>query len=241
MLLLALETTGEIASVAVWDAKRQEPYSQWQGHAYQDLTRRLPELTQGTLTQAQIALSDIDLLAVSLGPGSFTGVRVGVAFAKGLAMALDKPLVGVRTMDALTLTATAPDGSLIVTLYPSRPTKPTEVYAALFGVRDGEPHRDGEEFAGEFGALVARLMGRAEKIIVFCGILPMGAAALLNPLQRQKTAALPLSPQHPTASLVARWAWQRWQRCPQPDDPVKLLPLYVLPSSAEQRTGIRIG
>lgn len=245
VLLFALETTGEITSFAVWDAERKEPRSELQVRAYQELTQRLPELMQTTLKQAIVGFDDIDLIAVSLGPGSFTSVRVGVAFAKGLAMALDKPLVGVRMMDALALTATIPLGAirelpLLVTVYPSRPTKPTEVYAALFTVQEEGLNRDGEEFSCDFSALVRRLLPRSETTVIFSGVLPVGGLELLEELRKRKTVILPIIPQRPTASLIARWGWQRWQRNPQSDDPLTVLPVYVLPSSAEERTGIRI-
>ena len=98
MRWLALETTGELVSVAVWDAERKGVVAEVSASAYQTLTQRLPDLVQATLRQAQTDFSDLDLIAVSLGPGSFTSVRVGIAFAKGLAMALDKPIVGVPTL-----------------------------------------------------------------------------------------------------------------------------------------------
>ncbi|GBD00211.1 tRNA threonylcarbamoyladenosine biosynthesis protein TsaB [bacterium HR17] len=238
MLLLALETTGEIASVCVWDgasAKEQPVRAALCVHAYQTLTQRLPALVQATLHQAGTALTDIGLFAVSLGPGSFTSVRVGVAFAKGLAMALDKPLLGVLTLDAVALTANAPDGSLLVSVSPSRPTKPTEVYAALFRVSDSTPHRIVDDFACDFPTLVHQLQERPERHIVFAGVLPAGTPAMLAPLRAAKGIAVPLMAQPPNAVAIAMAAWRRWSENPHPDDPVHLVPHYVLPSSAEEK------
>ncbi|MFA0732296.1 MAG: hypothetical protein LKKZDAJK_000456 [Candidatus Fervidibacter sp.] len=240
MFWLALETTSEWVSVAVWDAERHGVVAEVSVAAYQTLTQRLPDLVQAALRQAQTDFSDLDLIAVSLGPGSFTSVRVGLAFAKGLAMALDKPIIGVPTLGALAMAADAVEGGLVVPVLPSRPSKPTEVYAAFFCVREGKLQRDGDDFACDFSELVRRLQGRSEPVITFAGVLPAGAMAILSSLCAVKTVALPLTPQLPRATFVAQAAWQRWRRHPQTDDPIHLVPRYVLPSSAEERMGIRV-
>lgn len=238
MRWLALETTNEWVSVGVWDGERQKVVAEVGVVAYQTLTQRLPDLVQATLRQAQASFSDLSLIAVSLGPGSFTSVRVGLAFAKGLAMALDKPIIGVPTLEALALAANGVEGGLVVPLLPSRPSKPTEVYAAFFCVRDGELQRDGDDFACDFSELVRRLQRRSEPAITFAGVLPVGAMAILSSLRAVKTLALPLTPLLPRATFVAQAAWQRWQRHPQPDDPIHLVPRYVLPSSAEEKSSL---
>ena len=240
MLILALETSLEVASCAVWDSETKSLRAETRFHAYQTLTQRLPELVQITLNNAQVGLTDIGLIAVSLGPGSFTSVRVGLAFAKGLAMALGKPILGVKTMDALALTANANEDDLLVALYPSRPSRPTEVYAALFRIRNGCPVREGTEIVSDFSDLVAMLRARPEAHVVFAGVLPLGAASSLIGLCREKRIALPLTPCFPSASLVAWKAWERWLQHPESDDPVALKPHYVLPSIAEVRFGITV-
>jgi len=240
VLILALETSLEVASCAIWDSETKSLRAETRFHAYQTLTQRLPELVQITLNNAQVRLTDISLIAVSLGPGSFTSVRVGLAFAKGLAMALEKPILGVKTMDALALTASANEDDLLVALYPSRPSRPTEVYAALFRIRNGCPVREGTEIVSDFSDLVAMLRARPEAHVVFAGVLPLGAASSLIGLCREKRIALPLTPCFPSASLVAWKAWERWLQHPESDDPVALKPHYVLPSSAEARFGITV-
>jgi len=240
VLILALETSLEVASCAIWDSEVKGLRAEIKSHAYQTLTQRLPELVQITISNAQTRLADVGLIAVSLGPGSFTSVRVGLAFAKGLAMALEKPILGVRTMEALALAATANEGDLLVTLYPSRPSRPTEVYAALFQVRNGCPVQKGPELALEFTRLISQLQTREENRIVFVGVLPPGASSLVSELNRGKQVALPLAPHLPSASLIAQKAWERWQRNPKSDNPITLAPHYVLPSSAETRFGITV-
>jgi len=62
---------------------------------------RLAPMAQAVMGEAGLAFGRLDRLAVTVGPGSFTGLRVGIAFAKGLALALDRPTVGIGTLEAL--------------------------------------------------------------------------------------------------------------------------------------------
>jgi tRNA threonylcarbamoyladenosine biosynthesis protein TsaB len=104
--VLALDTCLDACSAAVTeDARalcaRSEPMSR--GHQ-----ERLAPMVAECLADAGVRPADLDLIAVTVGPGSFTGLRVGVAFAKGLAMALDVPAVGVGTLEALAAGAGEP-------------------------------------------------------------------------------------------------------------------------------------
>jgi len=67
---------------------------------------RLAPMTREVMAKAGLVFASLDLIAVTVGPGSFTGLRVGIAFAKGLALALDRPAVGVGTLEALAAEAT---------------------------------------------------------------------------------------------------------------------------------------
>ncbi len=240
MLVFALETATELVSCAVWDSTKRVLKAEVRTHAYQTLTQRLPALVQTTLREAETTLDEVGLIAVSLGPGSFTSVRVGLAFAKGLAMALEKPLLGVRTLEALALAAPVSTNDVIVALYPSRPSRPTEVYAALFRHQQGTLQRESDEKACEFVQLCEQLLVRPETRFVFVGRLPPGAEQVLRKMERRKPVAIAAVPCFPTAHLVAERAWQQWLQNPQSDDPVKLLPVYVLPSSAEEKLGITL-
>ncbi len=240
MLVFALETATELVSCAVWDGAKRLLKAEVRTHAYQTLTQRLPALAQTTLREAETTLDEVGLIAVSLGPGSFTSVRVGLAFAKGLAMALEKPLLGVRTLEALALAAPAGTNDVIVALYPSRPSRPTEVYAALFRRLQNTLQREGDERACDFLQLCEQLLTRSETRFVFVGPLPPGAEQVLREMERRKSVAIAAVPCFPTAHLVAERAWQRWLQNPQSDDPVKVLPIYVLPSGAEEKLGIRL-
>ena len=99
MLLLAIESSGLVASVAIMSEDKLigEYTTNFKKTHSQTLLPMLDEVVRMT----GISLDDVDAIAVSGGPGSFTGLRIGAATAKGLGLALDKPLIHVPTVDAL--------------------------------------------------------------------------------------------------------------------------------------------
>jgi tRNA threonylcarbamoyladenosine biosynthesis protein TsaB len=99
MIVLGLDTCLEACSAALIRdgevlARRLEPMAR--GHQ-----ERLAPMVRNLAAEAGVGFSDIDRFGVTVGPGSFTGLRVGLAFAKGLALALTRPCVGVGTLEAL--------------------------------------------------------------------------------------------------------------------------------------------
>lgn len=84
-----------------------------------------------------VAVADVDLFAVGNGPGSFTGLRIGVSTLKGLAWALKRPVLGVSTLEALAMNVNASDALIC----PILDARKKEVYSALFRLRDGRLER----------------------------------------------------------------------------------------------------
>jgi len=107
----------------------QEPLSAGGWHA-----RDLLTAIEGLLGRAGIAASDLRGIGVAVGPGSFTGVRVGMATAKGLGFALDVPVEGLSTLEALAL-AVVSGGARAAHVCPVLDAGRGEVYAALFRAR----------------------------------------------------------------------------------------------------------
>ena len=103
MLLLAIDTAGPNCAVALARTSLGRPpilarieERVGRGHA-----ERLPPMVEAALASAKAPYADLGRVAVTTGPGSFTGVRIGIAFARGLALALDIPAIGIGSLDAL--------------------------------------------------------------------------------------------------------------------------------------------
>ncbi len=99
MIVLAIDTCLAACSVAIVDGNEilaRASEAMTRGHQ-----ERLAPLTRDVMQAAGLDFAAIDRIGVTVGPGSFTGLRVGLAFAKGLALALDRPCVGVGCLDAL--------------------------------------------------------------------------------------------------------------------------------------------
>jgi len=108
MTILAIDTCLDACSVAVAsDGRTLARASETMARGHQE---RLAPMAQAMMTTAGLAFADLDRVAVTVGPGSFTGLRVGLAFAKGLALALDIPCVGIGTLEALAASAEAGAG-----------------------------------------------------------------------------------------------------------------------------------
>ena len=99
MKILALDTATDSCSVAATEDGRVA--AELTIRKNQTHSRHLMELVDSVLQIAGFGAADLDGLAVSIGPGSFTGLRIGISTIKGLAHALDKPVVGVSTLEAL--------------------------------------------------------------------------------------------------------------------------------------------
>lgn len=98
-LVLALDASGANLSVALWRDGTVLSYhaeSLARGHA-----ERLPPALAAAMTEAGLAFADLDAIAVTTGPGSFTGIRVGLAAARGLGFALAIPVIGVTSLEAV--------------------------------------------------------------------------------------------------------------------------------------------
>lgn len=143
MLILAMESSAKAASAAlVKDGTLLAQSLQCAGLTH---SRTLLPMAEDLLRHAHAPLSDVDVFAVTHGPGSFTGVRIGVAAVKGLAWAAEKPAVGVSTLEAMAWHgAAAGERSLVCCAMDARRN---QVYQAFFEIREGVPVRLTEDRA----------------------------------------------------------------------------------------------
>ena len=139
MLILAFESSAKAASAAlVKDGKLISQYSQCSGLTH---SRTLLPMAEDMLKNAEMKLSDVDLIAVAHGPGSFTGIRIGVSMVKGLAWAAEKSCVGVSTLEALAWHGVA-CGAYVC---PVMDARRNQVYNAIFKIENGRPVRITED------------------------------------------------------------------------------------------------
>jgi len=178
-------------------------------------TQSLSVLVERVLTAGGVSLDDVDGLAVSIGPGSFTGLRVSLAFAKGVAFAGGVPLAPVSTLEALAWVADAAPGETICAALDARKH---EVYAAMFAVQAGGPRRLTPDVAESPERLAAEL----PPACVLVGDAPEAYGDILG----ARATVRPFATHHPRGGVVARLGWQRLVSG-QGVNPGELEPVYV--------------
>lgn len=199
MLILALDTALETCSAAlVRDgrvlAARSEPMAR--GHQ-----ERIAPLVEELAGEAGIAFGEVDRIAVARGPGSFTGLRVGLAFAKGLGFALGRPVVGIGTLQAI---AARTEGAAAAVIDARR----DQVYVQAF--RDGEPLTPPEalsvqDAAARFEPLrPARLLGPGAALLASAFPDAEIRAAGVDPVALAELAAAAAEPLSPPEPLYLR-------------------------------------
>jgi tRNA threonylcarbamoyladenosine biosynthesis protein TsaB len=192
MRILALDTTTRGGSVALVDDGAV--IGERAGDASRAQAERLPGDLMTLLDEARVPLDAVDVFAVAVGPGSFTGVRVGIATMQGLAFAEGKPLVGISALDALHAVGRTSGAERIATWIDAWRG---EVYAALY--EDGE-------------ASEAASVERPDQILARIGTRPTlfigdGAGTYAEEIRGQHPQAAVADPPHPLlATTIARLA-----------------------------------
>lgn len=160
MRILALETSAKSVSCAVTeDGAVLSRAFQCTGLTH---SRTLLPMVDAMLQNAELAPESIDLYAVAAGPGSFTGLRIGVSALKGLAWAADKPCVGVSTLLAMAQNLAHTDALLVCAMDARR----SQVYNALFEAKGGVLTRLTPDRALGLDELAAELRGETRRMLV---------------------------------------------------------------------------
>ena len=160
MRILGFDSTGEKCSVGIIDGENLSVYLET--HDKNTHSVNLMPLVDKAITMAGLTISDIDAFAVNIGPGSFTGIRIGVCTVKGLALASDKPCFAVNTLDSLAENAAGRVGTICAMIDARR----TESYYAFY-------HSDGK--------VIKRISEyNADRLEAFLPNLPDGEAVLVG-------------------------------------------------------------
>ncbi len=223
MLILALESSAKAASVALGrDGKLLAQSIQNSGLTH---SRTLLPMAEDMLKNCGLAMSDIDAVAVAHGPGSFTGVRIGVAAAKGLCWGADKPAIGVSTLEAMAWGAECvPEGSLICCAMDARRS---QVYNALFSFENRELKRLTPDRAISLGELGEELKNEERAIYV----LGDGGELCYNYLSKL-LSNVSLAPEG--VRMQSAWGVCRAAEGKTPVSGGELLPVYLRLSQAER-------
>ena len=152
MKILALETSAKAVSAAVCENGKILC------SGYQDTglthSRTLMPIVEHILKNTNLTMTDMEAVAVAVGPGSFTGIRIGVSAAKGLAFAADKPAIGVSTLAAMARNVAFSDGLVICAMDARR----NQIYNALFEAKNGQLTRLTEDRAIALADLAEEIM-----------------------------------------------------------------------------------
>lgn len=225
MKILAIETSAKSVSAAV--VENGVPLAS----AYQNMglthSRTLMPLVDGILSAAGLRVQDMDLLAAANGPGSFTGLRIGVSALKGLAWALEKPCCGVSTLAAMARNLAHMEGLIICAMDARR----NQVYNALFLAHDGVLTRQCPDRAIGLAELAEEIKNRPEPKFV----VGDGAGLCYNHLLEQDVPCRMAPPQLVMQNAVGvALAAEEMAAAGQVTTARDLVPVYLRLSQAER-------
>jgi tRNA threonylcarbamoyladenosine biosynthesis protein TsaB len=214
-VLLAIDTSTRVMGLAIYDGSRLLCDATWAcgDHHTVELAPAIAEALQ----RCGLSISALQALGVAIGPGSFTGVRIGLALAKGMALAQHIPLVGVPTLDFLAASQPVQDIPLVAVLQAGRGRLAVGWYRAVKGAWQPQ---------GSLEVLDAlTLAERIQQPTRVCGELNEEERLTLG---RKRKIVFLASPAQSLrrAGFLAELAWRRWH-AGKVDDPVSLSPIYL--------------
>jgi tRNA threonylcarbamoyladenosine biosynthesis protein TsaB len=225
MKILALETATLAGSIAIFD-DNDGLISEVRVNLKIAHSERLMPSIKWLLDASRISIGDIDAFAVSIGPGSFTGLRIGLSTVKGLSYATSKPVLSVPTLEAFA--RTLPYCAYMIC--PMFDARKKQVYAALFRWEKNKFRKVMDETAVAPDVLLKEI----SEPVVFMG---EGARLYKNQIidaLGDKALFAPEAGMSPSASAVAEIALEKIRQG-ETVDPVALTPVYIRKSEAEIR------
>ena len=230
MKILAFETSAKAASVALMERGKLL------GEAYQNTglthSQTLMVMAEDLLKAGNLTPKDVEAVAVAAGPGSFTGVRIGVAAAKGFAWGGELPCYGVSTLEAMARNLGAWEGYVV----PAMDARRSQVYTAIFHAEKGILTRVEEDMAISLEELKEKIKNFSEPVF----LVGDGALLCYNTLL-EEVPGLVLPPEHrmhQRAAGVALTA-QVMMDAGDPGNGAELTPNYLRLSQAERERAAR--
>lgn len=215
MMILALDTSTRTIGLAVYNGFEVLCETIWSSQDYH--TMQLAPAVDDLLLHANLKLDDLKAIAIATGPGSFTGLRIGMALAKGLAIARHLPLIGIPSLDVLAAAQPLQALPLAAVLRAGRSRLAVGWYQAK--ATAWQPVGDLEVLT------VPELFDRITEPTIVCGEL---AHAERQVLARKRKIILLSSPAQSLRrpSFLAELAWKKLRKG-LVDDPVSLAPIYL--------------
>lgn len=232
MTILALDTSAKAASVCL--ASEEKIIGEFFVDTGLNHSRTLAPMLEQLCKNADVPLSEVDVVAVNAGPGSFTGVRIGVAAAKGVAFARSLPCVAVSTLESMAYNLLGSD-CIVCALMDARCA---QVYNALFRVTGNRVERLCGDRAVSLGQVTEELQQLGEKVVLVGDGAEIAFNSMVNP-----PAHIVLAPRNirsQTASSVALAAFQRIQ-AGETLTPAQLMPVYLRMPQAQRELNKKLG
>lgn len=233
MLILAFDSTAKAASVAVCEDERLLAlYNIDNGLTHSEL---LLPMAEAALKSLNLSFSDIELLTASVGPGSFTGVRIGVSLVKGIAFGRDIPCVSVSTLDALAENLSPLDGIIVAAMDARR----SQVYTATYRRVGGVTEKLTDDRAISVAELTEELRAYSGERIYVCGD---GYGAVMRALEAAGIPAMETPPLliNENAYSVAKVALCKYKAGEAVCD-MEISPTYLRLPQAERERLERLG
>jgi tRNA threonylcarbamoyladenosine biosynthesis protein TsaB len=214
-LLLAIDSSTRTVGLALYDGFQVIHESTWTSNEYH--TVELAPAVNEALHRADLSVEAIGALAVALGPGSFTGLRIGMALAKGMALVRHLPLIGVPTLDIIACAQPIHDVLMAAVLRAGRGRLAVGWYRAL---------NSGWEPTQMIGVFTPQeLADQIKQPTYLCGELDEADRELIRQANPLVTLASPAwSLRRP--AFLAELGWKRW-KAGQIDEPATLSPIYL--------------
>lgn len=225
MKYLTIDTTTKVTALAL--AENGNLVAEGFLHTSKTHSERLIPMLDQVLGAAAWKLKDLEFIGVVRGPGSFTGIRIGIATAQGLAQVLNLPLIGVLSLDALAWAGYGRSEEIV----PILDARKNEWYTAQYRWSEMEqkPLRVREPFAGEPKRWLNELAESAHPVL-FVGDAVLRYADLIREHLGEKAVLLPDYLSLPRGAYTAQSVWWEWNKA-QHEGLVE--PYYIRPSEAE--------
>lgn len=221
MLILAIDTATKIGSVALYEDKTGI-IGEINLYVKVNHSNVIMKAVDSLFDLSGYTIKDVDKIAVTTGPGSFTGIRIGVAIAKGLAYSLKKPIIGINELDVLAETGEEREG-LIVPLIDARKER---VYYSQYKYENRKLVRKEEYKDGELRDILEKLKG--EKV-VFIGDGAIVNQELIKEIMGEDNIVFSKVNSIPRAAMAAQMALYH-----EDDNIYTLEPFYLNKSQAER-------